>query len=176
MLADRVYPANLEGTIAELPKANKLTFIAFNDPSSTARFKTVSPLGTFAHAVDFFGDGSMYLVDAPGHCPGHISCLARVAEDTFLFLAGDLCHARDAYDPGTRLISRKMYEDIKTARDTVRRLVILNREMANVVVILAHEADRLQEGMTLFPKDIREWAVEIVEKRKQYGKGGQAVS
>lgn len=167
MLADRAYPANPEGTITELPKANRLTFITFNDPSSTARFKPVLPLGTFADAVDFFGDGSMYLVDTPGHCPGHMSCLARIAKDTFLFLAGDLCHVREAYDPGTRLISPRMYEDIETARDTVRRLATLNREMESVVVILAHEADRLQEGISLFPEDIREWAMGIVERRKR---------
>jgi glyoxylase-like metal-dependent hydrolase (beta-lactamase superfamily II) len=168
MLANRVYPANPEGTITELPKANKCTFVSFDDPSeSSKRFKIISPLGTFARAVDLFGDGSVYLVDTPGHCPGHMSCIARIAEGTFVFLAGDLCHLREAYDPGTRLINRKMYEDIETARDTVRRLAALNREVASMVVILAHEVDRLQEGMPLFPKDIREWAIEMVEKRKK---------
>jgi glyoxylase-like metal-dependent hydrolase (beta-lactamase superfamily II) len=169
MLADRVYPANPEGTVAEFPKVNKCTFIAFDDTSSTEHLKTVSPLGTFARGVDFFGDGSVYLVDTPGHCPGHISCLARVAEDTFVFLAGDLCHIREAYDPGARLISSKIYEDIEVARDTVRRLVDLNKKIANAVIILAHEAPRLQEGMGLFPEDVREWAMDIVRKRKQSG-------
>lgn len=53
-------------------------------------------------AVDFFGDGSFYLLDTPGHCVGHIAGLARTsrgdgdgdgaASDTFVMMGGDLCH------------------------------------------------------------------------------------
>lgn len=45
-------------------------------------------------AFDFFGDGSFYLVDTPGHAMGHLSALARTttSPDTFIFLGGDLCH------------------------------------------------------------------------------------
>ncbi|ESK90425.1 metallo-beta-lactamase superfamily protein [Moniliophthora roreri MCA 2997] len=42
--------------------------------------------------LDFFGDGSLYLFDMPGHCPGHISALARVKPDSFVLLGGDSCH------------------------------------------------------------------------------------
>lgn len=51
-------------------------------------------------AIDWFGDGSFYLLNTPGHAIGHISALARTtlgnpaetASDTFIFLAGDVCH------------------------------------------------------------------------------------
>lgn len=50
-------------------------------------------------AVDFFGDGSFYLLDTPGHCVGHIAGLARTSKagqgtdsDTFIMMGGDLCH------------------------------------------------------------------------------------
>ncbi|KAF9029937.1 Metallo-hydrolase/oxidoreductase, partial [Hymenopellis radicata] len=43
-------------------------------------------------AMDYFGDGSLYLLDTPGHQPGHISSLARVTPTTFVFLGGDCCH------------------------------------------------------------------------------------
>ncbi|KAK7026514.1 hypothetical protein VNI00_015594 [Paramarasmius palmivorus] len=43
-------------------------------------------------ALDFFGDGSFYVVDMPGHCPGHIVGLARVTPTTFILLGGDTCH------------------------------------------------------------------------------------
>ncbi|EXJ62727.1 hypothetical protein A1O7_03165 [Cladophialophora yegresii CBS 114405] len=47
-------------------------------------------------AYDFFGDGSFYLLDTPGHCIGHMCGLARTtsANDggTFLLLGGDICH------------------------------------------------------------------------------------
>ncbi|KAL0564149.1 hypothetical protein V5O48_017902 [Marasmius crinis-equi] len=43
-------------------------------------------------AIDFFNDGSFYIIDMPGHCPGHIVALARVKPDSFLLLGGDTCH------------------------------------------------------------------------------------
>lgn len=43
-------------------------------------------------AVDFFGDGSFYLLDTPGHAVGHLAGLARTTSDTFILMGGDLCH------------------------------------------------------------------------------------
>ncbi|OLN89020.1 hypothetical protein CCHL11_06077 [Colletotrichum chlorophyti] len=43
-------------------------------------------------ALDFFGDGSFYLLSAPGHAVGHINALARTSEDSFIFFAGDSFH------------------------------------------------------------------------------------
>ncbi|KAB8576218.1 hypothetical protein FH972_025746 [Carpinus fangiana] len=50
-------------------------------------------------AVDWFGDGSLWLLDTPGHAIGHISALVRttaatssVERDTWVLLTGDVCH------------------------------------------------------------------------------------
>ena len=51
-------------------------------------------------AFDYFGDGSFYLLDSPGHAIGHITALARVTtagdgdstHDTFVFMGADACH------------------------------------------------------------------------------------
>jgi hypothetical protein len=45
-------------------------------------------------ALDFFGDGSFYLLDAPGHDWGHLNGLVRTTSnpDTFIFLGGDTVH------------------------------------------------------------------------------------
>ncbi|KAJ9643673.1 hypothetical protein H2204_001818 [Knufia peltigerae] len=46
-------------------------------------------------AVDYFNDGSLYLLDMPGHSVGHLCALVRTtagAESTFLFLGGDSAH------------------------------------------------------------------------------------
>ncbi|KAJ6488464.1 hypothetical protein C8R47DRAFT_1046454 [Mycena vitilis] len=43
-------------------------------------------------AVDYFGDGSFYLLDTPGHLGGHITALARVTPSTFVVLGGDSGH------------------------------------------------------------------------------------
>ncbi|TPX13509.1 uncharacterized protein E0L32_005980 [Thyridium curvatum] len=43
---------------------------------------------------DYFGDGSFYLLNAPGHSLGHINALARTSADpdTYIFLAADSVH------------------------------------------------------------------------------------
>ncbi|KIV97953.1 hypothetical protein PV10_01648 [Exophiala mesophila] len=56
-------------------------------------------------AVDFFGDGSFYLLDAPGHAIGHLCALARTSiggdgeQDTFIFMGGDACHHAGEFRP-----------------------------------------------------------------------------
>ncbi|KAM0245004.1 hypothetical protein ACHAQJ_010675 [Trichoderma viride] len=60
--------------------------------------KSTFKIGGFP-ALDFYGDGSFYLLDTPGHDHGHLSALARTTStkaghknDTFILLAGDACH------------------------------------------------------------------------------------
>ena len=45
-------------------------------------------------ALDFFGDASFYLLDAPGHATGHMCALARTtaARSSFVFMGADACH------------------------------------------------------------------------------------
>ncbi|KAJ7264165.1 beta-lactamase-like protein [Mycena rebaudengoi] len=43
-------------------------------------------------ALDYFGDGSFYLLDTPGHEVGHISALARITPTSFVSLGGDTFH------------------------------------------------------------------------------------
>jgi hypothetical protein len=49
--------------------------------------------GSFA-AYDYFGDGSFYLLDAPGHSIAHMCAAARTSAnpDTFVFMGADACH------------------------------------------------------------------------------------
>lgn len=50
-------------------------------------------IGSF-DAFDFFGDGSFYLLDAPGHIKGHLCGLARTTANpaSFVFMGADACH------------------------------------------------------------------------------------
>ncbi|KAJ6596671.1 beta-lactamase-like protein [Mycena sp. CBHHK59/15] len=43
-------------------------------------------------AVDYFGDASFYLLNTPGHLPGHMTALARVTPTSFILLSGDSFH------------------------------------------------------------------------------------
>ncbi|KAI1412544.1 beta-lactamase-like protein [Hypoxylon sp. FL1857] len=50
-------------------------------------------IGKF-NAIDYFGDGSFYFIDTPGHCIGHISGFARVTSnpDSYIVMGGDAVH------------------------------------------------------------------------------------
>ncbi|KAJ7209144.1 beta-lactamase-like protein [Mycena pura] len=43
-------------------------------------------------AIDYFNDGSLYLLNTPGHLPGHLTALARVTPSSFVVLGGDTFH------------------------------------------------------------------------------------
>ena len=60
------------------------------DPTDQSKCK---PLGPFPAAYDLFGDGSVYVVDTPGHLPGHVNLLCRL-KDRWLMLCGDAFHDR----------------------------------------------------------------------------------
>ncbi|KAI0779927.1 Metallo-hydrolase/oxidoreductase [Fomes fomentarius] len=80
------YPKNPNASVAQdmLPEG-RTTFL---NPESWPT------LGPFPHALDFHGDGSLYIVDAGhGHMPGHLNLLVRTSSDGgWLYLAGDSAH------------------------------------------------------------------------------------
>ncbi|TFY70967.1 hypothetical protein EVG20_g2032 [Dentipellis fragilis] len=51
------------------------------------------PVGPFPRALDYYGDDSLYVVDAGGHMPGHINVLLRTSPDGgWMYLGGDTCY------------------------------------------------------------------------------------
>ncbi|OAL33180.1 hypothetical protein AYO20_07497 [Fonsecaea nubica] len=82
-------------------------------------------VGNF-RALDYFGDGSFYIVDAPGHAVGHVCGLARVTPDSFVFMGGDACHHGGEYRPTEYLpLPKKIDLDLSSwwNRSTVRARV-----------------------------------------------------
>ncbi|KAK7050823.1 hypothetical protein VNI00_004934 [Paramarasmius palmivorus] len=58
-----------------------------------AQSKEWRKVGPFERTLDFYGDGSLFIVDAPGHLPGHINVLVRTSPDGgWVLLAGDSAH------------------------------------------------------------------------------------
>ncbi|RGP59468.1 n-acyl homoserine lactonase attm [Fusarium sporotrichioides] len=77
------YPADPNGVILESDYTGRqLREIEFIDESRMNALR----------AFDFFGDGSFYLLDSPGHAVGHMCGLARTSSSTFVFMGGDGCH------------------------------------------------------------------------------------
>lgn len=63
--------------------------ISFDDGLRIGKFR----------AHDYFGDGSFYLLDVPGHAIGHMCGLARTTPTTFMLLGADTCHFAGALRP-----------------------------------------------------------------------------
>lgn len=90
------YPAELfnvdllpRDRTAELPPANE------EDERIAAAKQTSHKWGTFGpfpSVINFFGDGSLYVVNSPGHLQGHVNLLARVDSNRWVYLGGDCCH------------------------------------------------------------------------------------
>ncbi|KAJ9644668.1 hypothetical protein H2199_003631 [Coniosporium tulheliwenetii] len=111
------------------------------------------PFSSLPHTIDFFGDGSLYIVSAPGHLPGHINLLCRTAVDRYVYLAGDAYH-------DTRLLSGEceiaewrdserpdlvccIHADRQQAKETINRIRALQRGetlLGPVEVVAAHDA------------------------------------
>lgn len=97
-----------------------------SDPKSTEW----KPLGPFPATLDFFGDGSVFVVDLPGHLPGHVGLLCRMNAEKWVMLCGDAYHDRrlltgekeigewEGKDGGRLCI----HLDKKGAEESIRRL------------------------------------------------------
>ncbi|KAG5765643.1 hypothetical protein H9Q72_006288 [Fusarium xylarioides] len=80
------YPANPRGLILETDyQGRDLYEIDFETHPGATK------LGSF-RAVDYFQDGSFYLLDSPGHAIGHMAALARTTPSTFILMGADTCH------------------------------------------------------------------------------------
>ncbi|KAK6359057.1 hypothetical protein TWF696_000226 [Orbilia brochopaga] len=80
------YPENPAAPFNSTELANRpVTELSFASPPHT--------IGGLK-AIDFFNDGSFYLLDAPGHAVGHVNALARTTSspDTFIYLGADSFH------------------------------------------------------------------------------------
>lgn len=107
------------------------------------------PIGPFPHALDYFSDGSLYIVDAPGHLPGHLNLLIRISSTgDWLYLAGDSAHdwrlIRGEGEIAVRYDEQHgrvcMHVDKEVAAETIRHIADL-LTIPRVRVLLAHDAE-----------------------------------
>ncbi|KAF2018234.1 Metallo-hydrolase/oxidoreductase [Aaosphaeria arxii CBS 175.79] len=108
-------------------------------------------LHPFDNVIDLYGDGLVYLVDSPGHIPGHINLLAKVGKCKWVYLAGDACHHKDILDGMSEMatwwengLDVCIHVDRELAEDTVQRIRMLRDQGVEhnsdiVDVVLAHD-------------------------------------
>ncbi|KAH0372312.1 hypothetical protein KCU65_g1384, partial [Aureobasidium melanogenum] len=105
------------------------------------------PHGNMPKTYDLFGDGSLLIVDSPGHLQGHINVLARTDGEQLVYLAGDAFHDRRLLtgekDIGTWHDAEGhvccIHTDREAAFATIERIRKLEAE--GVEVIAAHDPD-----------------------------------
>lgn len=99
------------------------------------------------HTLDLFGDGSLLIVDAPGHLAGHINLLARCSDSHEIYMAGDACHDRRLLT-GEKSIGEWddahgqtccIHANRKQAEETIQRIRTLEQE--GVEIIFAHDVE-----------------------------------
>lgn len=124
-------------TLAKLPDAYKWEW---------------KPLSTFPATLDLFGDGSVHVIDAPGHLYGHINLLCRIAQHKYVYLGGDCCHdprilsgekGIALYDDG-KGGSRSVHVDTGIAAETLQKIRGFVKEFGEgkgieVEVVVAHD-------------------------------------
>jgi len=115
-------------------------------PEGRTRFLDTSdwkPIGPFPRALDFYGDRSLYIIDAPGHLAGHINVLARTSSDgAWIYLAGDSAHHINLLTGESEIavghVHQCAHEDKELAEEHLSRIRTL-RALPRVRVLLAHD-------------------------------------
>ncbi|KAL1620812.1 hypothetical protein SLS56_009479 [Neofusicoccum ribis] len=110
------------------------------------------PFGPFEKAMDFFGDGSLFIIQAPGHMPGNLCAAAHVSGGAWVLLGSDCCHSRKILDGECEIAmfslpngqKTSLQADIPAAKDTIERIKKLEKLGAHVA--LAHDAQWIKEG------------------------------
>ncbi|KAI0371118.1 Metallo-hydrolase/oxidoreductase [Pilatotrama ljubarskyi] len=149
------YPKNPNAPVAaDLLPEGRTTFL---DPASWP------PLGPFPHVLDFYGDGSLYIVDAgSGHFPGHLNVLARTSADGgWVYLAGDSAHHWSLITGEGKIAKTAHFGcahiDVAAAEEHMSRIRTLMKENPRVKVILAHDVpwyEQSKNGPAFWPGSI----------------------
>lgn len=136
---------------------HKLPLVAVDLPPTRTKYLSPDewkPLGPFPHALDFYGDGSLYIVNAFGHLPGHINVLARTSDDgAWIYLAGDSAHHWDLVTGKGSIVvneavtgfARCAHVNKEAAEQHLLRIRKL-LEMPRVKVLLAHDGPWYEEN------------------------------
>jgi len=99
------------GQVASFPQATLLIGKGDWDVLTDAKPSPLANTANLAHWIsgggkvepvsgdkDVFGDGSVIMLNMPGHTPGHHSLLVKLKDTGNVLLTGDLAHFRENYD------------------------------------------------------------------------------
>lgn len=121
------------------------------------------PLGPFPAALDLFKDGSVFVIDTPGHLPGHVNLLCRTKE-RWILLCGDAFHDRRLLTGEKEIGTWEsplgstlcIHLDKESAAESIRRLRAFDEATGDdCELIAAHEEVWWEKNKHLaFPKHL----------------------
>jgi N-acyl homoserine lactone hydrolase len=98
----------------------------------------IDSYASFGRTFDLFGDGSVRLAYTPGHSPGHMSVIARLAKRDFV-IGGDciyLLSQLDGSEPGP-----PRPHDAHNLRRSLQELRLFHRQFPDAVITPGHDPD-----------------------------------
>jgi glyoxylase-like metal-dependent hydrolase (beta-lactamase superfamily II) len=148
----------------------------FDPEKKTERWEELegpwTKFGPFDQAMDYFGDGSFWIIQAPGHMPGNLCAAVRLEGGEWVLLGSDCCHSRcvlitslhmsmtltvysirELFD-GVHEIAvwqqadgttASLQADVCAAKDTIARIRVMEQHL-KVHVAFAHDASWMKEG------------------------------
>ena len=96
---------------------------------------------------DIFGDGTVTMIDLPGHTPGHHGLLVRLSGMGYVLLTGDAVHFRENYDTDgvpegntSRAETLASIERIKGLAKNLNATVIIQHDQRDIAKLPAFPA------------------------------------
>jgi N-acyl homoserine lactone hydrolase len=88
---------------------------------------------------DVFGDGTVLMLDTPGHTPGHHSLLVKLKDTGNVILTGDAAHFRENYDSDgvpsfntSRAATVASLDRIKSIAKNLKAIVIIQHDPRDI--------------------------------------------
>ncbi len=153
------YHGDHVGQVASFPEATLLIgkgdWEVLNDPKPNPGVNVAN----FAHWIsgggkveplagdkDVFGDGSVIVLNTPGHTPGHHSLLVKLKDKGNVLITGDLAHFRENYDSNGVPTFNTSRAETLASLDRFKQLA----KNLNATVIIQHDARDIDK-LPVFP-------------------------
>jgi N-acyl homoserine lactone hydrolase len=157
------YHGDHVGQVASFPQATLLIgkgdWDALNDAKNASKPNPAINPANFSHWIsgggkvepvsgdkDVFGDGSVIMLNTPGHTPGHHSLLVKLKDKGNVLITGDLSHFHETYDSNGVPTFNTNRADTLASLDRFKQLAA----NLHATVIIQHDARDIDK-LPVFP-------------------------
>ncbi|MEO8402275.1 MAG: N-acyl homoserine lactonase family protein [Gammaproteobacteria bacterium] len=104
------------------------------DASSLKSWKTAGKI-MIGSDYDVFGDGTVQILNTPGHTPGHLSLMIKLPQTGVVILSGDEFHQRSSVEPLRVPAFNTSRAETMASADRIKRLI----KNTNARLIVQHD-------------------------------------